>query len=255
MARQRRAVSETGIYHVLMRGVNTLFLTNADFETFVSLLKQKAGGVKVIAYALLKNRIHIIIDTDGADIGPVLKPIATSYARYCNRTRATSGKLFYDRFKSEVISSKSELLAAVAFLNFIASSQKDNEFSSFYMPICKPAECGLTAKQAKSTAVTQLFIEDYDCLAKSELAGYIFAFCGIYPKDFKSLPAEKQKTVSDKLSGSGKFSKSKLYEIFNVKKPQPAKKPAPEKKVKASVIEAPPAEEKPKKRDLSVWLL
>ena len=255
MARQKRAVSETGIYHVLMRGVNTLFLTNADFETFVSLLKQKSGDAKVIAYALLKNRIHIIIDTKGADIGLVLKPIATSYARYCNRTRATSGKLFYDRFKSEVISSKNELLAAVAFLNFIASSQKDNGFSSFYMPVCKPAECGLTAKQLKSTDVIKLFIEDYDCLSKSELAGYIFAFCGVYPKDYKSLPAEEQKTVLDKLTGCGKFSKSKLYEIFNIKKPQPAKKPAPEKTVKVPAKEAAPAEEKPKKKDLSVWLL
>ena len=251
MARQKRVVSETGIYHVLLRGVNSLFLTNADFEAFLALLRQKSGDAKVIAYALLKNRIHIIIDTKGVDIGLVLKPIATSYARYSNRTRVSSGKLFYDRFKSEAISSKGELLSAVAFLNFIAISQKENEFSSFYMPLCKPADCGLTAKQAKDTKVTQLFIEDYDCLSKSELADYIFAFCGVYPKDFKALPAEKQTAVLDRLIACGKFSKSKLYEIFNMKKPQSAKKPAPRK----IVAEADAVAEKPKKKDLSVWLL
>lgn len=255
MARQKRVVSETGIYHVLLRGFNSLFLTNADFEAFLALLKQKSGDAEIIAYALLKNRIHIIIDTKGADIGLVLKPIATSYARYCNRTRASSGKLFYDRFKSEAISSKSELLSAVAFLNFVAISQKENEFSSFYMPLCKPSDCGLTAKQAKDTKVTRLFIEDYDCLSKAELAGYIFAFCGVYPKDFKSLPAEKQRDIMDKLYNCGRFSKSKLYEIFNIKKPQSAKKPAPKKAEKPPVIEDAPKEEKPKKKDLSVWLL
>lgn len=255
MARQKRVVSETGIYHVLMRGVNSLFLTNADFEAFLSLLKQKSGAAKIIAYVLLKNRIHIIVDTKGADIGLVLKPIATSYARYCNRTRASSGKLFYDRFKSEAISSNAELLSAVAFLNFIAASQKDNEFSSLNMPLCKPSECGLTAKQAQNTTASELFIEDYDCLSKAELASYIFAFCGVYPKDFKSLPAEKQKDVMDKLYGCGKFSKSKLYEIFNIKKPQSVKKPAPKMAEKPPVTEGAPIEEKPKKKDLSVWLL
>ena len=255
MARHKRIVSETGIYHVLLRGVNSLFLSNADFEAFLSLLKQKSGDAKIIAYTLLRNRIHIIIDTKGADIGLVLKPIATSYARYSNRTRSSSGKLFYDRFKSEAISSKEELLSAVAFLNFIAVSQKENEFSSFYMPICKPADCGLTAKQAQNTNVTRLFIEDYDCLSKAELAGYIFAFCGVYPKDFKSIPLDKQKEIMEKLSGCGKFSKSKLYEIFNIKKPQSSKKPAPRKMAEKPVVAAAVAEEKPKKKDLSVWLL
>ena len=214
-------------------------------------MKQKANGIKIISYALLENRIHIIADAGGEAIGRALKPIATSYARYCNRTRRKKGKLFYDRFKSEAISSKSELLSAVAFLNFVAISQKENEFSSFYMPLCKR----LTAKQAKDTNVTRLFIEDYDCLSKTELAGYIFAFCGVYPKDFKSLSAEKQKEIMDRLYDCGRFSKSKLYEIFNIKKPQSAKKPAPKKAEKPPVIEDAPKEEKPKKKDLSVWLL
>ena len=255
MARQKRLVSETGIYHVLLRGVNSLFLTGADFETFLSILKQKSGDAKVIAYALLKNRIHIIIDTKGADIGLILKPIATSYARYCNRTRATSGKLFYDRFKSEAVSSKSELLSAVAFVNFIAISQKENEFSSYFMPLCKPSECGITAKQAQSCTLSQLFIEDYDCLSKAELAEYIFAFCGVYPKEFKSLSPERQREVSDKLADSGKFSRSKLYEIFGIKKPQSAKKPVPKKAAEPAAETAAPTAQKQKKKDLSVWLL
>ena len=251
MARQKRAVSETGIYHVLLRGVNSLFLTDCDYEVFLSLLKEKSEGSVIIAYALLKNRIHILIDTKGRDIGAVLKPIGTSYARYCNRTRASSGKLFYDRFKSEAVSSKEELAAAVAFLNFIASRQEGNEFSSLYAPLSKPAECGLTAKQAKDTHLSRLFIEDYDCLSKSELADYIFALCGTYPKDFKSETPERQQEILSVLSECGRFSKSKLYEIFNIKKPQSERKKAAAPKITPEPV----AEEKPKNQKLSVWLL
>lgn len=249
MARKGREVSETGIYHVLLRGVNSLFLTDKDFEMFLSLLKQKTNGAAVIGYVLLKNRIHIIIDTKGKDIGSVIKPIGTSYARYCNRTRASSGKLFYDRFKSEALS-LSELADAVAFLNFIAKAQ-GNEFSSLYYPLCDPSEFGLTEKQAESTECRTLFIEDYDCLSKSELAGYIYAICGLHPKDFKAQPPERQQELMEILVLKSRFSKSKLYDILNVKKPQPVRKktelPAPTAEATAS--------EKPKKRDLSVWLL
>ena len=248
MARKKREVSETGIYHVLLRGVNSLFLTDKDFEMFLSLLKQKSNGATIIAYVLLKNRIHIIIDTKGRDIGLVIKPIGTSYARYCNRTRATSGKLFYDRFKSEALSF-AELADAVAFLNFIARSQNSG-FSSLDVPLCKPSECGLTENQAKSTECKTLFIEDYDCLSKAELANYIHAVLGVYPKDFKSQSPERQRELMETLVVKSRFSKSKLYDILNVKKPQSVKK-----------IELPstpsdiPVPDKPKKRDLSVWLL
>ena len=64
MARKKRETSQTGIYHILLRGVNSLFLTDSDFETFLSILKEKTkpNKVRVLSYLLLENRVHMIID-------------------------------------------------------------------------------------------------------------------------------------------------------------------------------------------------
>lgn len=252
MARQKREVSDTGIYHILLRGVNSLFLAENDFETFLSILKEKtkSKNVKILAYLLLENRVHMVIDVKDENVGTVLKPVCTSYARYCNRTRGIGGKLFYDRFKSEPISSKDELLEVVSFINFIAQGHKNSKFSSFENPICSLKQSGMTEKQAKNTEFKHLFMEDYDCLSKAELISYIYAICGVAPKDFKALSAEGQREVIDKITKDRRISKSKVYEVFGVKKPQSAK---PIRENTEIVLQN--KQEKTKKRDLSVWLL
>lgn len=252
MARRKRELSGTGIYHILLRGVNALFLTDRDFEQFLSVLKEKtkAKKVKVLAYLLLENRVHMIIDAKGENVGTVLKPICTSYARYFNKTRSVSGKLFYDRFKSEPINSKDELLEAVSFINFIAKGHKNNKFSSFVNPICSPKEIGITEKQAKSTEFRHLFMEDYDCISKSELMSYIYAICGVAPKDFKLLSLEKQGEIMDQITKNRRISKSKVYEILGVKKPQGT---TPKKEKTESFTQN--RQEKAPDKNLSVWLL
>lgn len=255
MARKKRETSQTGIYHILLRGVNSLFLSDSDFETFLSILKEKTkpNKVKVLSYLLLENRVHMIIDVKGASVGTVLKPICTSYARYCNRTRALSGKLFYDRFKSEPINTKEELLGAVSFVNFIAKGHKNSKFSSLENPICPAKASGLSEKQLKSTELTRMFMEDYDCLSKDELIGYIYAFCGVNPKEFRALPDEKKREIIDKIAECRMISKSKIYEALGVKKSQKKKavNTAKNSEEKPEVTDA----KKPKKKDLSVWLL
>lgn len=255
MARKKRKISETGIYHILLRGVNTLFLTEKDFEIFLSVLKEKtkAQNVKVLSYLLLQNRVHMILDVKDESIGVVLKPICTSYARYCNRVRQLSGKLFYDRFKSEPLNTREELLGAISFINFIAKGQKNAKLSSLENPLSSPTDMGITEKQAKSSELTQMFMEDYDCLTKDELAEYIYAFCGVKPKDFKALSFGEQREIIEKITKDHRISKAKAYEIFGAKKASGVK-PAKERAKTLDIAEQ-PVRQAPKKNDLSVWLL
>ena len=251
MARQKREESKTGIYHILLRGVNSLFLTDSDFENFLSILKEKTNSkkVKVLAYVLLENRVHLAVDVKKESIGTVLKPVCTSYARYCNRTRGVSGKLFYDRFKSEPINSKEELSDVISFINFIAKGHKNTKFSSFENPLCTLKDSGMTEKQSKSTEFTKLFMEDYGCLSKTELISYINAVCGVTQKEFKALSLKKQSSLIDGITKDRRISKSKVYELLGVRKPQSVR---PKKEKTENVVQI--KQEKPKK-DLSVWLL
>jgi len=280
MARQKREVGKSGVYHILLRGVNNLFINDVDYTEFLNLLKKhtEEHKINVIAYVFFKNRIHLVVDALGSDIGVKLKPITTSYARYCNRTRNTMGKLFYDRFKSEPIDTKEDFAGVVSFINAIAVlKDKNYDFCSLNNPIGSLKQRGLTKKEAESVKIYHMYIEDYDCLSKTELAEYVYALCGVYPKAYKALPEKKKKEIIDKLTEKYWVSKSKVFEILGEKKIQGTqnmkpiqKKEKPKKLAEKKPIQKPDnvessvknnitvekeKQQKQKKKDLSVWLL
>lgn len=246
MARTGRVESKMGIYHVLLRGMNELFIEDRDFDEFIAILKKYAslGTLKVYSYTLLKNRVHLVVGVP-AGIGVSLKPLCTSYARYFNRTYQREGKLFYDRLKSEPINSETELKNVVSFVNAIGVSASENysytSTSDSGREICVPGI--LSQRELLDTTVSEMFIEDYDCLSKDELGQYIYALCGVMPENFSALSAEEQKDALSKLTQKRWIAKNKLYDILEINRPrtaspQPAQKPKPERD-----------------QGLSVWLL
>ena len=223
MARTGRAESKMGIYHVLLRGMNELFLTDRDYDEFANTLKKYAstGLIRVFSYSLLKNRVHLVVGSQKS-IGIALKPLCTSYARYFNRTYQREGKLFYDRLKSEPINSEEELKNVVAFVNSISAGiDAKYEYSSLSgtgREICVP---GLLSQwELLDTRVFEMFIEDYDCLSPEEIGQYIFALCGVYPKDFSSLSADSQRDALSKLTKKRWIAKNKLYDMLGINRPR-----------------------------------
>ena len=68
MSRQARQQSNTGVYHVIQRGVNRMliFHEDADRRMFLDLLKSQAGEFfKVYCFCLMDNHIHLIINMNG----------------------------------------------------------------------------------------------------------------------------------------------------------------------------------------------
>lgn len=246
MARTGRVESKMGIYHVLLRGMNELFVDDKDFGEFVTILKKYSGlgTLKVFSYTLLKNRVHLVVGVSGS-IGAGLKPLCTSYARYFNRTYQREGKLFYDRLKSEPIDSQSELKNVVAFVNSIGASAGDDypysSLSANGREICVPGI--LSQRELLATTVSEMFIEDYDCLSKDEIGEYIHALCGVMPNSFSTLSAQEQKDALSKLTKKRWIAKNKLYDILEINRPRAASAQAANKT------------QPEKDRGLSVWLL
>jgi len=246
MARTGRVESKIGIYHVLLRGMNELFVTDQDYIEFTNALRKYAGLglVRVFSYTLLKNRIHLVVGAEKS-IGTALKPLCTSYARYFNRTYQREGKLFYDRLKSEPINSEEELRNVVSFVNSISANLGDNypysSLSATGREICVP---GLLAQwELLDTRVSEMFIEDYDCLSQEEIGQYVYALCGVYPKNFGVLSQAEQKEALLKLTKKRWIAKNKLYDILGINRPRTS-----------SDITDKKAEQE-KDRGLSVWLL
>jgi len=62
MPRQSRALAESGVYHVMMRGVNrdVIFFADDAYQRFLQALKRAkdASECQVLAYSLMSNHVH-----------------------------------------------------------------------------------------------------------------------------------------------------------------------------------------------------
>jgi len=121
MPRKAREVSESGIYHVLMRGIDKrkIFLDEEDKRKFVDIMlkKRDIGNFKLYAYCVMDTHVHLIIKDDQGRLSSYIKGISIGYVCYFNKKYGETGHLFYDRFKSESIRDERHLLAAIRFVH------------------------------------------------------------------------------------------------------------------------------------------
>ena len=116
MPRPPRIPSPTGIYHVMLRGINRrkIFLDDLDFMKMEKILRQlthpktKSGEemppvCKIFAYCLMTNHIHLLIAETDKSISEVIKSLGVSYVSYFNKRRERTGTLFEGRFRSEPV--------------------------------------------------------------------------------------------------------------------------------------------------------
>jgi REP element-mobilizing transposase RayT len=121
MPRQARKLSESKIYHVMIRGneKKDIFLDNEDKIRFIDILceKNKSQTYVVYAYCLMDNHVHLLLNEASDEISRIMKRINISYAYYFNKKYGRIGHLFQDRFKSEAIDTDSYLLSAVRYIH------------------------------------------------------------------------------------------------------------------------------------------
>ena len=143
MARKAREKSESGIYHVVLKGNDRLlFVDKDDYEYFLGLLEKTSERdlMEVYAYCLFSETAHLIIKEGLPALSNSLKSLISAYAVRCNEKYARSGKLFYDRFISEPVESDDEVLDAVRFTHRLPLSHGltlDYEYSSYNNYISK----------------------------------------------------------------------------------------------------------------------
>ncbi len=122
MARGARRLSETGIYHVIFRGVNrfNIFEEDKDYEKILEIiadLKEEIGFV-VYAYVLMNNHAHLIIkESELAGISLIMKRMLIRYAGWFNKKYDRSGILIANRFRSEPVETEDYLLTLAKYIH------------------------------------------------------------------------------------------------------------------------------------------
>lgn len=121
MARQARQKSATGIYHIILRGINrqVIFEDDEDRQQFIDCLQRYKGSCQysVYGFCLMDNHIHLIIKENQEDIASIMKKIGIRFVAWYNRKYNRCGHLFQDRFKSEVVESDEYLLAVLRYIH------------------------------------------------------------------------------------------------------------------------------------------
>lgn len=239
MARLAREISETGLYHIIFRGIccQNIFEDLQDYEKMLEMIKQVKRELQyeIYAYCLMTNHAHLFIkEKNAGDIIKIMSKILSQYAGWFNRKYLRRGALFGDRYKSEAIEDDRYLFSLVRYIHRnplkagMISKLEEYEWSS-YNDYIKPKENSLTDtafilnqfSDNKDKAV-ELFIEfnnqveDNDFTIaegrrKSEgsIKRIIMSLInGEQPHTIKSMPKDKRNLIIYKLYKDGGLSKS-----------------------------------------------
>ena len=105
MARKRREISSTGIYHVMLRGINKqdIFLDRNDFDSFLRAMRDEQNDCTYYAYCILHNHVHLLIREGSTSISQIMKAIEDRFVYIYNRKYERVGHLFQGRFLSEPV--------------------------------------------------------------------------------------------------------------------------------------------------------
>ncbi len=140
MPRTARKTSSTGIYHVILRGINqqNIFEDEEDKTRFLFILQdtKKTCGYELYAYALMSNHVHLLLKTGDAPLEEIFKRIGGKYVYWYNLKYQRSGHLFQDRFKSEPVEDDEYLLTVICYIHYNPlraglSDSLDYKYSSF----------------------------------------------------------------------------------------------------------------------------
>lgn len=121
MPRQARKKSNSGTYHIMLRGVNgqQIFEDQEDCDKFLQILKdcKVISEYKLFAYCLMGNHIHLLLQETKEPIELLMKRIATRFVYWYNIKYHRAGHLFQDRFKSEPIEDDSYFLTVLRYIH------------------------------------------------------------------------------------------------------------------------------------------
>ena len=193
MPRQGRIQSGTGVYHVMMRGINRqqIFESEEDNKHMLYVLSNlhlqyspdgtplPSPTCTIYAYCLMGNHFHLLIQERAWTISEIIKSLASSYVYYFNKQYQRIGHLFQDRFKSEPVNDMTYFITLLRYIHQnpvkagIVSDAKDYPWSSWREYLCPDKEeniCNTRATLRRisledlSTLVNQPLSEECQCI-------------------------------------------------------------------------------------------
>lgn len=225
MSRKARKKSETGIYHIMLRGINKdpIFLDDDDYVKFIYILKdvKQMNACRFYAYCLMENHVHLLVKEKDKNISDVIKIIASSFVKWYNIKYNRIGHLFQDRFKSEPVENESYFYTVIRYIHqnpikaeicLTPGEYKYSSYAEYFsdetnLNICS---CGSVLKKYShddflkfnNACAYDLCLEDYQT-EQEELNRICERFDLPNKEEFSKLPLYKQKEIIKEMRECG----------------------------------------------------
>ena len=119
--RQARERCNSGVYHIVLRGINRqdIFYDDEDFQRFLETLAKMKSDQQfdVYGYCLMSNHAHLLIKEKSDNISRIMSRIGSSYAWWYNRKYQRSGHVFQGRYGSECVEDDKYLLTVIRYIH------------------------------------------------------------------------------------------------------------------------------------------
>jgi len=121
VARHSRLRCDSGIYHIVLRGINQqdIFFDIDDYQRFLATLHRMKANMEyeLYGYCLMSNHVHLLIKELVDTVSRTISRVGTSYAWWYNGKYQRSGHVFQGRFRSECVEDDQYLLTVIRYIH------------------------------------------------------------------------------------------------------------------------------------------
>ncbi|HEX6023850.1 MAG TPA: transposase [Solirubrobacter sp.] len=120
MARKPRQEVVDGIHHVFARGnaKGLIYRGDDDRREYLTTLRLtiKRTRWRCLAYCLMDNHMHLLIQTPEPNLGAGMQRLHGLYGRLFNDRHGRSGHVFQGRFKSKLVTNDEQLWTTARYI-------------------------------------------------------------------------------------------------------------------------------------------
>ena len=121
MARYARKKSGSGIYHIMLRGINrqNIFEDDQDRQRLIETIKhyKTVSKYELYGYCLMSNHVHLLLGEKEEPLSNAIKRICGSYVYWYNWKYGRCGHLFQERYKSETVGDDGYFITVLRYIH------------------------------------------------------------------------------------------------------------------------------------------
>lgn len=161
--RRARFTYIDAFHHLMNRGINgePIFKAATDKECFTDLLDKfsKLLKVRILAYCLLDNHYHLVLQNTSGNMSEFAKRLNGNYGNYYRKMYGGRGYVFQSRYKSTAVQEDSYLIMSLLylFLNPVRAGIVADPFSYHWSSIHELFNESMTVKICDTDFVESLF--------------------------------------------------------------------------------------------------